>query len=138
MVDQDLFPYWDNVCHNAMLDHSWPCFIMIDFHMETMFVTVHRCTITDHDLFSYWDNLCHNATLDHDCHFLIMIYYIKHGWQWLSIFFHAWPWFTLIYHGRPWLILLTQGNNKPKELIKKTQGKNTKPKIIILNPKGII
>jgi hypothetical protein len=102
MVYHGWFSYWDNICHNATIDHGWPWFIfilwqylsqcdigpwlnmvnkgwkwltminkgwkwlkMVDFHIETIFVTLWCWIMVDHGWFSYWDNLCHNGTLDH-------------------------------------------------------------------------
>jgi len=63
MVDHDWFSYWDNVSHNvSMIDHgwfsSWPWLTMnnhdwlwltmIDFNIETIFVTMRRQTMLDH------------------------------------------------------------------------------------------
>jgi len=39
---------------------------MVDFYIDTIFVTIWRLTMVGHDWFSYRDSVCDNATLDHD------------------------------------------------------------------------
>ena len=98
MINHDWFSYWDNLWHNATLDNGWPWLTIVNFHIETMFVTMrhwtmvdhgwpwlsqcdigprenlcHNATMVDHGLFSYWDNLWNNVTLEHSWPWMIFI-----------------------------------------------------------------
>ena len=126
MIDHGWFSYWDNPYHNAMLDHGspwiifisrqylWQCdigpwLIMVDFHIEAIFVRTQCSNMVDHDWFtmvyfdietilvkmrcstmanhgwlSYCNNICHKVTLD-----------------------HCWPWLNMIDHNLPWSTMLT-------------------------------
>ena len=37
----------NNICHNATLEHHWPWLTMIDFLMETIFVTIQHSMMID-------------------------------------------------------------------------------------------
>ena len=57
---------------------------MIDFHIESIFLTMWCWTMVDHCWFPYWDNICHNVTVDH-------------GWPWFTMVDDGWQWFSMVH-----------------------------------------
>lgn len=134
MIDHGWLSYWNNPYENSMLDHGWPgliyisrqylsqCdvglwLIMVDFHIETIFVTTQCSNMFDHD--GKW--LTMSDSIKHGWPSSTVV---DHGWPWLSMIVnefymetnfvimqdrtmidHSWPWLAMVDHGWPLLIL---------------------------------